>query len=373
LYNKSHNNIAIGYSALSCNRTGCDNIAIGCRALFANGQGNRNIAIGIKTLASVSFGNENIAIGNYSSLFTTAANNNVAIGSCTLNQNCIGSNIVAIGRGALNFNLNANNNTAIGTYSLQFNTTGANNVAIGYRASSNNVIGYKNTSVGAKALCNNTGCNNIGFGYGALKCNTTGFSNIGIGINAGEALTFGSNNTLIGSSTVVSGLSSTVIIAAGTTERIRANSSGLFINGAPLTATFSATDTTVNATFYPIFVSGTSGTPSIRTTATAFTFNPSTGDLTVPGNVSSFSDRRLKTNIKNLENSLEKVLSMQGVSFTDTSDRPSIGLIAQDVLNILPEVVLKTEEYYTISYANIVAILIEAIKELKKEIDEMKK
>ena len=64
---------------------------------------------------------------------------------------------------------------------------------------------------------------------------------------------------------------------------------------------------------------------------------------------------------------------MQGVSFNDTNGRPSIGLIAQDVLKVLPEVVIKGDEYYTLSYANIVAILIEAIKELKKEIDELKK
>ena len=64
---------------------------------------------------------------------------------------------------------------------------------------------------------------------------------------------------------------------------------------------------------------------------------------------------------------------MQGVSFNDTNGRSNIGLIAQDLLKILPEVVVKSDEYYTISYSNIVAILIEAIKELKKEIDELKK
>ena len=64
---------------------------------------------------------------------------------------------------------------------------------------------------------------------------------------------------------------------------------------------------------------------------------------------------------------------MQGVSFNDTNGRSNIGLIAQDLLKILPEVVVKNDEYYTISYSNIVAILIEAIKELKKEIDELKK
>ena len=95
--------------------------------------------------------------------------------------------------------------------------------------------------------------------------------------------------------------------------------------------------------------------------------------MTAPGNITAYSDRRLKSNIRNLENSLDKVLNMQGVAFDDFNGRANIGLIAQDVMNILPEVVIKGDEYYTLSYANIVAILIEAIKELKKEIDELKK
>ena len=64
---------------------------------------------------------------------------------------------------------------------------------------------------------------------------------------------------------------------------------------------------------------------------------------------------------------------MQGISFDDNSGRGSIGLVAQDLLEILPEVVVKGDEYYTVSYGNIVALLIEAIKELKKEIDDLKK
>jgi hypothetical protein len=96
----------------------------------------------------------------------------------------------------------------------------------------------------------------------------------------------------------------------------------------------------------------------------------------VDGDVVAYSDRRTKENIKTIENSLDKVLSLRGVSYNriDESDKaPKIGVIAQEVQEILPEVVFKQEDgMLGVSYGNIVGVLIEAIKELKAEIDELK-
>jgi hypothetical protein len=96
------------------------------------------------------------------------------------------------------------------------------------------------------------------------------------------------------------------------------------------------------------------------------------GDLTAGGDVNSLSDIRTKSDIETLSNSLNIVNQLRGVSYTKDNKR-SIGLIAQEVKEILPEVVHGNEiDFYSISYGNIVGLLIEAIKELKIEIEQLK-
>lgn len=84
------------------------------------------------------------------------------------------------------------------------------------------------------------------------------------------------------------------------------------------------------------------------------------------GNVSGFSDRRLKKNFEVIENALDKVLSLTGLTYDriDLDDERQAGLIAQEVQKVLPEVVSQYGKYLTISYGNFVALLVNAIKEL---------
>jgi hypothetical protein len=96
-----------------------------------------------------------------------------------------------------------------------------------------------------------------------------------------------------------------------------------------------------------------------------------TGDLTAAGNVTAYSDERLKSNIRTIDNALDKVTAMRGVYF-DKDGKASTGVIAQEVEKVLPEVVMDGE-YKSVAYGNIVGVLIEAIKELKAEIEELKK
>ena len=100
------------------------------------------------------------------------------------------------------------------------------------------------------------------------------------------------------------------------------------------------------------------------------------GNLTMAGNVTAFSDIRLKTNIQTIENALDKVMNMRGVSFEriDNGEK-NIGVIAQEIKEVLPEVVMQHEgedQFMSVSYGNIVGVLIEAIKELKAEIEVLK-
>jgi hypothetical protein len=102
--------------------------------------------------------------------------------------------------------------------------------------------------------------------------------------------------------------------------------------------------------------------------------NPS-HDLTMAGNVSAYSDARLKTNVKTISDALNKVLQLRGVTF-DKDGKASIGVIAQEVREILPELVLEAnDEMKTLSvvYGNIVGVLIEAIKELNTKVDDLTK
>jgi len=97
-----------------------------------------------------------------------------------------------------------------------------------------------------------------------------------------------------------------------------------------------------------------------------------TSGATFTGNVSAYSDRRLKDNIKTLDGS--KVYEMRGVSFTKDGELGS-GVIAQELEQVAPELVLtNSDEMKTksVAYGNVVGYLIEAIKELKLEIEELK-
>jgi hypothetical protein len=130
-------------------------------------------------------------------------------------------------------------------------------------------------------------------------------------------------------------------------------------------------DTTTNALVYPIFANTTSGsTSNLSVSSTKLYYNPSTGTLNAT-NFNSLSDARLKSNIQQIINAIDTVSSMRGVYF-DMYGKKSLGLIAQEVEELLPEVV-NDGEYKTIAYGNIVAVLIEAIKELHNKVEALER
>lgn len=131
-----------------------------------------------------------------------------------------------------------------------------------------------------------------------------------------------------------------------------------------------ATAVTTNSTFYPVFVAsaGSNQTASVRTSATAFSFNPSSGNLTVGGNLNSASDINLKENVRVVENALDIVNQLEGVRFDwKSTGHSSIGVIAQELEKVLPELVTVTDEgTKTVNYNGIIGVLIQAIKELSQ-------
>ena len=112
---------------------------------------------------------------------------------------------------------------------------------------------------------------------------------------------------------------------------------------------------------------------------TTLNWNSGTNTLTLTGTLAatifnSLSDIRVKQNIQTIENSLEKVLQLRGVSFEWIDNKnKSIGVIAQEVEQVLPEIVTENENgIKSVSYDSIIGLLIEAIKEQQKEIDTIK-
>jgi hypothetical protein len=187
----------------------------GTRRLLIDSAGALTLDTGDATIYGVRVGRgagadiSNTVVGNGALQANTTGIDNTANGYRALYSNTIGNSNTAAGLQALNANISGNSNTAAGHQALYYNTIGNNNTAAGYRT-----------------LFNSTGSDNTANGHQALYSNTTGSNNIGIGKDAGADLTTGSNNTIIGAIAGTAGLANTVIIGAGSTERLRIDSSG---------------------------------------------------------------------------------------------------------------------------------------------------
>ena len=104
----------------------------------------------------------------------------------------------------------------------------------------------------------------------------------------------------------------------------------------------------------------------------------SDGNVIIQGNLFSYSDARIKTNVETIPNALNKVISLRGVTYNmikDVENNPEnapkhLGVIAQEVEAVIPEAVKEENGIKTVAYGNIVGLLIEAIKDLN---DQMKK
>tara|TARA_B100000927_G_scaffold267905_1_gene242338 strand:+ start:988 stop:2154 length:1167 start_codon:yes stop_codon:yes gene_type:complete len=102
------------------------------------------------------------------------------------------------------------------------------------------------------------------------------------------------------------------------------------------------------------------------------------GNFTATGNVGAYSDMALKEDIYQIENALEKVNQLRGVHFTRKSNNSKeIGVVANEVEKVVPELVDEHEDkelgtVKTMKYANTVGLLIEAVKDLSKQVEELK-
>ena len=188
-------NVGVGYQALYSNTTGYRNTANGYHALYSNTTGYSNTANGYYALYSNTTGYRNTANGISALYSNTTGHYNTANGNYALYSNKAGSKSTAIGAYAMQ---NANsqttafdaNNVAVGYEALRgsidpANNTGTGNVALGVQALQDNTSGSANTAIGYVANYKNTsGNNNTAVGKFALEHNTTGSNNTALGWSA---------------------------------------------------------------------------------------------------------------------------------------------------------------------------------------------
>ena len=108
---------------------------------------------------------------------------------------------------------------------------------------------------------------------------------------------------------------------------------------------------------------------------TRYTFNDN-GSFTATGNITAYSDRRVKAQFEPITDALSKVQQLHGQTYIrtdmDDANRRYAGLIAQDVEAVLPEAVSELDDHLTLDYSGTIGLLVEAIKELKQEVNDLK-
>ena len=283
---------------------------MGFDALFSNTSGSRNTADGSQALQNNTIGGANIAVGSEALQLNVSAGDNVAVGRFAAQNND------SSGAGL------ASGNTAVGGSALRANVDGSSNTAVGQGAIESGNGGKNNTAVGELAGSNITGNSNTCLGQG------TGFS-----------LTGGEGNIYIGAQVQPVGTNEAEFIRIGND------------------AAFSFP--------YDTFIAGI--------------YNRAFGPADMAVRIGSdgklgtvVSSRRFKHDIKLMDNASEAILALKPVTFqynSDTTNTPRVGLIAEEVAEVSPDLVIRDKEGKPLSvrYEDVnVMLLSEFIKEHKK-------
>jgi trimeric autotransporter adhesin len=333
---------AEGCNALSLLTTGLGNTGVGWYSLFSNTDASYNTAVGAGTLV-LNDGDSNTALGAAALLLNTSGTENTAIGTDAMVYNDTGIQNTVIGAFALFSNTEGSFNTGVGEAALFSNTTGDQNTAIGYSALRSNIDGTLNTATGFHALITNeNGSFNTANGYNALRLNIGGSDNTAIGTQALFHNTTGGENTALGESAGFSQTTGSGNVYIGT--------------GVP------GVDGESNAC-YIASIFGQTSSVGIPVLVNA---NHKLGTTT--------SSKRFKEDIKPMNTASETLFALKPVSFRykkdiDPTGIPQLGLVAEDVEEVNPNLVVRDKEGqpYSVRYDAVNAMLLnEFLKEHKK-------
>lgn len=340
-------NTAFGEQALSYNTAGY-NTALGCQALSNNTGANYNAyntAVGVKAGYNTSdYFSYNTALGHRSMAETVGAGSNVALGPVSLLASTFVVDNTVVGDSAMSFAANAKNNIALGRSSLGNCNSCSDNIGVGDSSLGSLSLGSNNIALGGRSLALATGANNnIAIGNKALykgNVGTSGFTNnVVIGPSgAGSLLSTGASNNILISNLGATGDQGTIRLG-------------------------NTTDQT------SCFIAGIFGKSSGAGSAV---FVNAQGQL---GTVSS--SLKYKENIETLTDSREKILKLRPVSFnykTDDQNKKQYGLLAEEVNEICPELIVRDEtgEIYSVNYMGLIPLLLKQIQTQDEEIEALK-
>lgn len=363
--------------------TGYQNTIIGSNAGDTLTTGFQNVLIGINAGGGLSnSGIRNTFVGSDAGRLSFNGDYSTILGYRS-GYDCEGDYAITIGTYA-GYALNGNGTICVGSYSGYNSDYSSYSIMMGYRAGYylegdyNIALGYDamyshdnggdyNIAIGFRAKYYDSADSNynIAIGYRALTgdaSNTNGDYNIVLGYQSGYNLQDGSDNLLLGNEagdSITSGSSNVVIVGgrSNTVDVTDPTANGQLVIGYGSTAWITAND--INEV----------------TIAGVTTVYGSSGDIVTSGNLSavdfnSTSDINLKENIEIIENPIEKVLQLNGITFNwKSSHQSSAGVIAQDVEKILPEIVRKTDGKMSVNYNGLIGLLVEALKEQQQQIN----
>jgi len=383
-------NIFLGYKTGYSNQIGENNIFFGDSAGF-NNNANYNIFMGVESGYSNDSGEKNICIGDNAGHDNTSGNQTICIGDNAGFSNTSSNNIF-IGTEAGKNTSSATGNTMIGNMAGKENISGAQNTYIGWLAGGQNKQSG-NTMIGMWAGWMSDGERNIYIGAGTGEANSSGNNNIILGYVSGNGST-NSNNILLGNSIEggdnqlkidIDDSSDPLIYGEFDNDFLRINGN-LEANG-----TFFRIKTNPGSGAVPtnyVYQGGQSGSSQKQY---AFAINDALwvtkeawfdDDITCV-HLTQTSDKRFKKNITNIDNAVNKILELNGVYYYWRKDqfpekgfdnKRQIGFIAQDLEKVFPELV-KTDKqgYKSVNYGAMSAVLLEAVKQQQKSINNLQK
>ncbi|MCP9756837.1 hypothetical protein EGI26_16855 [Lacihabitans sp. CCS-44] len=393
-------------TGLAAGAVGFQNQASGLQS-FAGGfsniaAGNQSMAFGVGNNTS---GAASLALG-HTNLIPNTGTNSVVIGqgnsvqvsnNYLIGKDNLGKNILEFAFGyendvsaARSFSVGYfNKNSGVSSYNFgEANTThteramnlGFNNQSSGIRAVA---IGSSNTPSGDFHLAIGTG--NNGSGVQSLSMGTVSNSNsdmsisggLGIVNNSYASVMLGIYNDSLLTDLASGGISKTVydandplfIIGNGTANNARSNALTMYKNGRVGLGT--------NLPSQLLDVNGSARFRSVTTDNANTVFLSIETDGTLKKTTPTASDMRLKQNIVALENPLEKIMQMRGVSyeFKETPDQKRMGFIAQEVEKVYPEAVFEIEQggLKGVRYDDLIPVLLEALKTQQRQIEALQK
>ena len=419
----SPENIFLGLKAGEVT-TGVNNVFVGNQAGLTNGLGDHNVFIGTDAGHSNTSNDQSTYVGSFAG-YSSTGSANTFVGALSGRNNGSGNYNSFFGDNSGYENGSGYYNCLFGAASGAGNSGGIGNTVMGYHAGVGSSSSYSYNSLYGKEAGKSLtgGSNNVMIGNESGETNQTGSGNVFLGNQSGYSET-GSNKLYIANSNtsipLVKGtfpnvdldLTATNINLNGTLNG-NLNSSTTGLNYFRISSLSSTSDSGIElfregTGFFDWRINNTGGNlrfgvsgDDFTTITDQFRINYATGNVGI-GSISpsqkldifggngrvesgyswlTSSDIRYKTNITTLGNALDNVKKMRGVRYDLKEDKDTvpnegkhIGFIAQELEKIYDELVVDDDKgYKSVAYDKVTAVLVEAVKEQQKMIEELKK